>query len=46
MGPDRPEWLGPVLAGIDDLVRRFDGVGGRTALLHHDPSVPHDCRTR
>jgi signal transduction histidine kinase len=33
------------LAGIDDLVRGFDGVGGvdgRTALLHHDPSVPHD----
>ncbi|WEH13857.1 histidine kinase [Streptomyces sp. VNUA24] len=33
------------LAGVDELVRGFDGVGGvdgHTALLRHDPSVPAD----
>lgn len=33
------------LAGIDELVRGFDGVGGvdgRAALLDHDPAVPDD----
>ncbi|EKX63037.1 histidine kinase [Streptomyces ipomoeae 91-03] len=33
------------LAGIDELVRGFDGVGGvdgRTARLYRDPSVPDD----
>ncbi|MEU1557146.1 histidine kinase [Streptomyces scabiei] len=33
------------LAGVDELVRGFDGVGGvdgHTARLRHDPSVPAD----
>ncbi|MFF9777382.1 sensor histidine kinase [Streptomyces sp. NPDC013978] len=33
------------LAGVDELVRGFDGVGGvdgRSAVLRHDPSVPDD----
>jgi signal transduction histidine kinase len=33
------------LAGIDELVRGFDGVGGvdgRAAVLRHDPAVPDD----
>ncbi len=33
------------LAGIDELVRGFDGVGGvdgQTAVLRHDPAVPAD----
>ncbi|MBE4733806.1 MULTISPECIES: sensor histidine kinase [Streptomyces] len=33
------------LAGVDELVRGFDGVGGvdgRSAVLRHDPSVPAD----
>ncbi len=33
------------LAGIDELVRGFDGVGGvdgRAAVLDHDPAVPDD----
>ncbi|MDT0565933.1 histidine kinase [Streptomyces sp. DSM 3412] len=49
---DHEEETGPAdrrpvgdLAGVDDLVRGFDGVGGvdgRRAVLRHDPAVPDD----
>ncbi|QYX75474.1 sensor histidine kinase [Streptomyces akebiae] len=49
---DHEEETGPAdrrpvgdLAGLDELVRGFDGVGGvdgRRAVLRHDPSVPDD----